>query len=302
MRIVVALGGNALLQRGESPTAEAQRRNAHAAAAAIAGLAREHEVVVTHGNGPQVGLLADQAECGSVAWPLDVVGAESHGMIGYILAQELHNALGHDRILGLLTQTEVDAGDPAFDRPTKFIGPLWSEQRARELAAQRGWNIAPDGDGWRRVVPSPEPRRLLGMEAVRRLVDGGVVAICAGGGGVPVVRDGAGQLSGIEAVVDKDLTAARLTEQLEADWLLMLTDVDGIYHDWGQPHARRIGVLTASEVEPGAYPAGSMGPKVEAARRVAQAGGTAGIGSLQEAAAIVAGRAGTRIVPDASAA
>lgn len=302
MRIVVALGGNALLQRGESPSAEAQRRNARAAAAAIAGLAREHEVVITHGNGPQVGLLADQAECGGIAWPLDVVGAESHGMIGYILAQELHNALGHDRILGLLTQTEVDADDPAFDRPTKFIGPLWSEQRARELAGERGWSIAPDGEGWRRVVASPEPRRLLGMEAVRRLVDSGAVAICAGGGGVPVVRDGAGQLSGIEAVVDKDLTAARLTEQLDADWLLMLTDVDGIYRDWGQPHARRIGVLAASEVEPEAYPAGSMGPKVEAARRVALAGGTAGIGSLHEAAAIVAGGAGTRIVPDDSAA
>lgn len=297
MRIVIALGGNALLQRGEPLSANAQQRNARAAAAAIATVAREHEVVVTHGNGPQVGLLANQAECDRMAWPLDVVGAESHGMIGYILARELHNALGHDRVASLLTQTEVDRLDPAFRHPQKFIGPTWDAARARTLAAERGWDVAPDGDGWRRVVASPEPLRLLGMEAVRGLVDSGAIAICAGGGGVPVARDDAGRLCGVEAVVDKDLSAARLAEHLEADWLLMLTDVDGVYMGWGRADARRLKSLLVTAVDPAAYPAGSMAPKMEAARRVASAGIRAGIGSLQDAAAIVAGQAGTRILP-----
>ncbi|WP_018938702.1 MULTISPECIES: carbamate kinase [unclassified Thioalkalivibrio] len=297
MRIVIALGGNALLQRGETPSAEAQQHNAQRAAAAIAAVAREHEVVVTHGNGPQVGLLANQAECDRIAWPLDVVGAESHGMIGYILARELHNALGHDRVASLLTQTEVDPNDPAFDHPEKFIGPTWDAARARALADERGWHVAPDGEGWRRVVASPEPQRLLGMEAVRSLVDGGSVAICAGGGGVPVARDGDGRLHGIEAVVDKDLTAARLAAHVGADRLLMLTDVDGVYMDWGTPDARRLKALLVTAVEPAAYPGGSMGPKMEAARRAAQGGIRVGIGSLEDAAAILAGQAGTRILP-----
>ncbi|WP_018880451.1 carbamate kinase [Thioalkalivibrio sp. ALE30] len=297
MRIVIALGGNALLQRGETPSAEAQQRNAQQAAEAIAAVAREHEVVVTHGNGPQVGLLANQAECDRIAWPLDVVGAESHGMIGYILARELHNALGHDRVASLLTQTEVDPNDPAFGHPEKFIGPTWDEARARALADERGWDIAPDGEGWRRVVASPEPQRLLGMEAVRSLVDSGAVAICAGGGGVPVARDAAGRLQGIEAVVDKDLTAARLAAHVEADWLLMLTDVDGVYMDWGTPDARRLKALLVTAVEPAAYPAGSMGPKMEAARRAAQGGIRVGIGALGHAADILDGQAGTRILP-----
>ncbi|WP_018875025.1 carbamate kinase [Thioalkalivibrio sp. ALJ1] len=297
MRIVIALGGNALLQRGESPSAEAQQRNARIAAESIAALAQEHEVVVTHGNGPQVGLLANQAECDRIAWPLDVVGAESHGMIGYILARELHNALGSDRVASLLTQTEVDPNDSAFDHPEKFIGPTWDESRARALADERGWDIAPDGKGWRRVVAAPEPQRLLGMEAVRVLVEAGTLTICAGGGGVPVARDRAGRLYGIEAVVDKDLTAARLAEHLEADWLLMLTDVDGVYLNWGTLDAYRLKALLVTAVDPREYSAGSMGPKMEAARRAAQAGIRTGIGSLQDAAAIVAGRAGTRILP-----
>ncbi|WP_026278940.1 carbamate kinase [Thioalkalivibrio sp. ARh3] len=297
MRIVIALGGNALLQRGETPSAEAQRRNARAAARAVAEVANEHEVVVTHGNGPQVGLLASQAEADSIHWPLDVVGAESHGMIGYILAQELHNALGHDRIASLLTQTEVDPDDPAFARPEKFIGPVWDESRAHALAEARGWDIARDGDGWRRVVASPEPQKVLGVEAVRTLVDGGSLAICAGGGGVPVARDDEGRLYGIEAVVDKDLTAARLAVELGADWLLMLTDVDGVYWNWGEPDATRLKALLVSAVAPETFPAGSMGPKMEAARRVAEYGACAGIGALEDAAAIVAGQAGTRILP-----
>ncbi|WP_020146449.1 carbamate kinase [Thioalkalivibrio sp. ALJ15] len=297
MRIVIALGGNALLQRGETPSAEAQRRNARAAARAVAAVANLHEVVVTHGNGPQVGLLASQAEADSIHWPLDVVGAESHGMIGYILAQELHNALGHDRVASLLTQTEVDPDDPAFARPEKFIGPVWGESRARALAEARGWDIARDGDGWRRVVASPEPQKVLGVEAVRTLVDGGSLAICAGGGGVPVARDAEGRLYGIEAVVDKDLTAARLAVELGADWLLMLTDVDGVYWNWGEPDATRLKALLVSAVDPASFPAGSMGPKMEAARRVAEYGARAGIGALEDAAAIIAGRAGTRILP-----
>lgn len=297
MRIVIALGGNALLQRGETPSAEAQRRNARAAARAIATVANEHEVVVTHGNGPQVGLLASQAESDSIHWPLDVVGAESHGMIGYILAQELHNALDHDRIASLLTQTEVNPDDPAFGQPEKFIGPVWDESRARSLAAERGWDIARDGDGWRRVVASPEPQKILGVEAVRTLVEGGSVAICAGGGGVPVARDSAGDLYGIEAVVDKDLTAARLAVELGADWLLMLTDVDGVYWGWGEPDATRLKALLVSAVDPLSFPAGSMAPKMEAARRVAEQGARAGVGALGDAAAIIAGQAGTRVLP-----
>ncbi|WP_019626537.1 carbamate kinase [Thioalkalivibrio sp. ALJT] len=297
MRIVIALGGNALLQRGETPSAAAQERNAQRAAAAIAAVAREHEVVVTHGNGPQVGLLANQAECDRIAWPLDVVGAESHGMIGYILARELHNALGHDRVASLLTQTEIDPEDPAFAGPEKFIGPTWNEARARALARERGWTIAPDGDGWRRVVASPEPQRLLGMEAVSTLVASGAVAICAGGGGVPVMRGADGRFHGVEAVVDKDLTAARLAEHLAADWLLLLTDVDGVYLDWGMPGAQRLKALLVTAVDPAMYPAGSMRPKMEAARRAAQAGIRTGIGALEDAAAILAGQAGTRIQP-----
>ncbi|MFO7953769.1 carbamate kinase [Thioalkalivibrio sp.] len=301
MRIVIALGGNALLQRGETLSAEAQQRNARQAAAAIAAVARGHEVVVTHGNGPQVGLLANQAECDRIVWPLDVVGAESHGMIGYVLARELHNALGHDGVASLLTQTEVDPNDPAFDHPEKFIGPTWDEARARALADERGWEVAPDGEGWRRVVASPEPQRLLGMDAVRSLVNGGSVAICAGGGGVPVARDAAGRLQGIEAVVDKDLTAARLAAHVEADWLLMLTDVDGVYMGWGTAEARRLKVLLVTAVDPAAYPAGSMGPKMEAARRAAGEGIRVGIGALGDATAILGGQAGTRILPTGAA-
>ncbi len=299
MRIVVALGGNALLQRDETPTAEAQQRNARRAAEAIAVLAREHEVVVTHGNGPQIGLLANQAEQDPGGWPLDVVGAESDGMIGYILARELHNALGHDRVLGLLTQTEVDPDDPAFGHPQKFIGPVWSEAQGRAMAAERGWTVARDGDAWRRVVPSPEPQRLLGMDALAPLVAGGAVVICAGGGGVPVARDAAGRLYGVEAVIDKDLTAARLAGQLAADWLLMLTDVDGVYAGWGQSDARRLDTLYPSTLDPDRFPAGSMGPKMRAAWRVARTGARAGIGALQDASAIIAGQRGTRVLPDA---
>ncbi|WP_018936801.1 carbamate kinase [Thioalkalivibrio sp. ALJ24] len=298
MRIVVALGGNALLQRGETPSATNQRHNARRAAAAIAGLAAEHEVIVTHGNGPQVGLLANQAECDRIAWPLDVVGAESHGMIGYILAQELHNALGHDRVASLLTQTEVDPHDPAFDEPSKFIGPTYAEEAARRLAQERGWRIARDGRAWRRVVGSPEPRALLGVPAIRTLAAAGTLVVCAGGGGVPVARDADGRLAGVEAVVDKDLAAALLTVEVEADALLMLTDVDAVYADWGTDAARRLDRLKASDIDPAEWPPGSMGPKLDAARRVALGGRIGGIGALESAAAILAGNAGTRIVPD----
>ncbi|WP_018946951.1 carbamate kinase [Thioalkalivibrio sp. AKL17] len=297
MRIVVALGGNALLQRGETPSAANQRHNARRAAAAIAGLAAEHEVIVTHGNGPQVGLLANQAECDRIAWPLDVVGAESHGMIGYILAQELHNALGHDRVASLLTQTEVDPRDPAFDEPSKFIGPTYAEEAARRLAQERDWRIARDGKAWRRVVGSPEPRALLGVPAIRTLAASGTLVVCAGGGGVPVARDADGRLSGVEAVVDKDLAAALLTAEVEADALLMLTDVDAVYADWGTDRARRLDRLKASDIDPAEWPPGSMGPKLDAARRVAAGGRMAGIGALGSAAAILAGTAGTRVTP-----
>lgn len=302
MLVVIALGGNALIRRGQPLEAEVQRANVKTAVKAVAAVAREHEVVVTHGNGPQVGLLAMQTEAlrDVGAYPLDVLDAESEGMIGYLVEQELANELPDRDVATLLTQVLVEPDDPAFSAPTKPVGPVYPEARARELAATRGWTIAPDGDAWRRVVPSPIPHAIVELRTIELLVDAGVVVVCAGGGGIPVVLDERGGFRGVEAVVDKDRAAALLADQLGADALLMLTDVPAVFTGWGTPEAAPVrragpGDLGALELEPG-----SMGPKVEAACWFASSPGRfAAIGALQDAAALVRQEAGTVVTHDA---
>ena len=299
MRVVVALGGNALLRRGERADAATQRGNVAVAVRAIARLARDHNVVVTHGNGPQIGLLALQGEAyaGERPYPLDVLGAETEGMVGYLLEQELTNELGGGPVATLLTQVVVDRDDPAFGRPTKPIGPVYERSAAERLAADRGWTVAPDGDGYRRVVPSPEPRTIVELPTIRLLVESGVLVVCVGGGGIPVVRTD-GRLHGVEAVIDKDLAAALLASSLEADALLLLTDVPAVEADWRTPRARPIGEASVDELRGMSFASGSMGPKVEAACRfIAAGGGFAGIGALDDAAAILRGERGTRVRP-----
>lgn len=294
--VVVALGGNALLRRDEKPSAEAQRRNVAAAADAVARLAHRHRVVVTHGNGPQVGILALRASAAEGGSPLDVLGAETEGMIGYVVGQELGNRLPDHPVAALLTQVEVDPDDPAFAHPTKPIGPVYDDATAREVARTRGWEVTREGEGWRRVVASPEPRRILEVETLKLLVEHGVLVICAGGGGIPVIFDEAGRAHGVEAVIDKDRTAALLARQLGADALLLLTDVDGVYLGWGTDGARRLDTTTLEELPPRDRGPGSMGPKVEACADFADAtGGLAAIGALTDAEAILQGRAGTRV-------
>jgi carbamate kinase len=298
VRIVAALGGNALLRRGEPLEAEVQRGNAVTAVRALAPLAREHELVVTHGNGPQVGLLALQAAADRTVqpYPLDVLGAESEGMIGYLLEQELRNALPDRDVATLLTQVVVAAEDPAFARPTKPIGPVYDEEEARRLAAERGWSVAPDGAHWRRVVPSPQPVEIVELQTIRLLVDAGVLVVCAGGGGIPVMQDGGGALRGVEAVIDKDLAAALLAELMGADVLLLLTDVPSVVSGFGSPGATPIGETTPGELRGLLFAPGSMGPKVEAACRfVERTGGRAAIGALDAAGELVTRHAGTQV-------
>jgi carbamate kinase len=298
MRVVAALGGNALLRRGEPLDAETQRRNVGVAAHALAAVAQEHELVVTHGNGPQVGLLALQAEAypEGGTYPLDVLGAESEGMIGYLLQQGLRNALPERDVATLLTQVRVDASDPAFSAPTKPIGPVYDRGQAAAVAATRGWAVRPDGPHWRRVVASPEPAGIVEIETIALLVDAGVLVVCAGGGGVPVVARPDGTLRGVEAVIDKDLVAALLAIELRADALLLLTDVAAVEAGWGTPAARPVREATPAELRGLGLAAGSMGPKVEAASRFAEAtGGRAVIGALEDAAALLGGTAGTTV-------
>jgi carbamate kinase len=300
MRLVIALGGNALLKRGEPMTAETQRANVRRAANSLAELiAGGHQIVVTHGNGPQVGLLALQAAAGPKdgAYPLDILGAESEGMIGYLIEQELDNCLpGGTLIATLLTQVRVDARDPAFGAPTKPIGPVYEETTARKFANERGWRIARDGDKWRRVVASPTPLEILEIRVISLLVERGVVVICGGGGGIPVIARKDGSLIGIEAVIDKDRASALLANQLGADMLLLLTDVEAVYLNFGTPEAQRIRSVGAATLMADQFAAGSMRPKIEAATGfVAATGHTAAIGRLDDAAAIVRGDSGTKI-------
>ena len=299
MLVVAALGGNALLKRGEPLTAGVQRNNVQIAARSLAAVVRAgHDLVVTHGNGPQVGLLALQGASykPDEAYPLDVRGAETEGMIGYMIEQELENALEHDRpVATLLTQVVVDPRDPAFEKPTKFVGPVYDREEAERRAAGAGWSIAPDGDKWRRVVPSPKPLEIPDMRVLKLLLDQGVVVVCAGGGGIPVLRREDGSMVGIEAVIDKDAASALLASQLGADALLLLTDVDAVYRDFGTDQSTPLSELTVAEARALEMPAGSMGPKLQAACDFAEAGGISGIGRLQDAVAILEGSAGTRV-------
>jgi carbamate kinase len=309
MRVVVALGGNALLQRGQPLTAENQRANARGACSALAPVALEHELVISHGNGPQVGLLALQGSAYHEVetYPLDVLDAETEGMIGYVLQQELGNELPQNKPLAtLLTQIEVDPADPAFENPTKPIGPVYDKRRADALAAEKGWAFRPDGNGYRRVVPSPWPRRIYGLEPVEWLLEHGCVVVCAGGGGIPVRHTDepvpAGRrLVGVEAVIDKDLASALLAAELRADVLAIVTDVDAVYSDWGAPAATAIRRASPQALADQEFAAGSMGPKVMAACKfVQETGGLAAIGSIADAAALVRAEAGTVVALDAA--
>ena len=300
MRIVVALGGNAILQRGQPMTADNQRANIRAAAERIAAIAPGNEIVIAHGNGPQVGLLALQAAAYQdvAPYPLDVLGAQTEAMIGYVIEQELGNLLPADQHLAtVLTMIEVDRDDPAFAHPTKPIGPVYDEATAERLKASSGWSIAPDGDKFRRVVASPQPKRIFEIGAIRTLVENGTIVICAGGGGIPTMYDEQGLLQGVEAVIDKDLASALLAEQLDADLLVIATDVDGVYTGWGTAEQTRLGVITPDELDRLDLPAGSMGPKVTAACGFARTtGNEAVIGALTDIAEIVKGTAGTRVL------
>jgi carbamate kinase len=300
MRIVIALGGNALLRRHEPMTAETQRANVKRAVAALRPLFDAgHQLVITHGNGPQVGLLALQAAAGPTdgAYPLDVLDAESEGMVGYLIEQEVDNVLpGGCLVATLLTQVLVDRRDPAFHHPTKPIGPVYDKRDATRLAEARGWTMADVGNGWRRVVPSPRPLQVLEARVIELLASQGVTVICAGGGGIPVLEKSDGTLVGVEAVIDKDLASALLARQLGADHLILLTDVDGVYLDWGSASARLIKRAGSRALNPADFAPGSMGPKIEAAVGfAAETGRPASIGRLEDAARVLAGAAGTRI-------
>lgn len=312
LRVLVALGGNALLRPDEPVTAEIQRRNAEKAAGVVAEIAREHAVVVTHGNGPQIGLLAgrtagrggsgEEASGDSPSAeeePLDALGAETEGLIGYLLTQALRNEAPEREIVSLLTQVEVDRDDPGFDDPTKPIGPVLDEETARSLPQGGEWRFVRDRGGLRRVVASPEPRSILELATIDRLVAARVLVVCAGGGGIPVFRTPEGRLEGAEAVIDKDSTSALLAASLGCDRLLLLTDVEGVYRDW-PARATPISEATPETLRALSLDSGSMGPKVEAACRFVEArGGQAAIGRLEEGASVLRGECGTRVRPPA---
>jgi carbamate kinase len=315
MRIVVALGGNALLRRGEPMTSDNQRTNVRIAAQALATIATTYQLIITHGNGPQVGLLALQAAAsGQDPDPLDVLGAETEGMIGYLIEQELGNILPPEQPFAtLLTMVEVDPTDPAFDEPTKPIGPLYTQAEADRLVAERGWTVVPDGDKFRRVVPSPLPRRIFELRPIQWLLEKGVIVICGGGGGIPTVYDNDGKLRGVEAVVDKDRASALIARELSADFLILATDVDAVYisrqqierrqpDHWQQPDARAIRRSPPAALAQFHFAAGSMAPKVAAAREFAElTGKPAAIGALHQLSAILTAEAGTWVTTDAAA-
>jgi carbamate kinase len=308
VRVLVALGGNALLKRGEPMTAELQRANVRTAAQSLAPVAEAHQLVISHGNGPQVGLLALQAAAYKEveAYPLDVLGAQTEGMIGYLIEQELGNLLPPEMPFAtLLTMIEVDRDDPAFADPTKFVGPIYTDADAEALAAEKGWTFRRDGEHLRRVVPSPKPQRIFEIRPIKWLLERGVLVICAGGGGIPTswVPGQDRVLGGVEAVIDKDLASALLAGDLDADLFVMATDVDGVYKGWGTPDQRRLDRTTPAELRAQPFAAGSMGPKVDAALRFVEATGKrAAIGALGDIEAIVDGVAGTSVVPTATGA
>jgi carbamate kinase len=299
MKIVVALGGNALLRRGQSLNAENQRANIRRAAKQLAAVHAAHRLVIAHGNGPQVGLLAlmDAAYEAVEPYPLDVLGAETVGMIGYMIEQELGNIIpADDHIVTVLTQVVVDPDDPAFERPVKPVGPIYGRREAERLKAEKGWAIAKDGRYFRRVVPSPRPQWIIEIDAIKLLVNKGIVVICAGGGGIPTAYDDEGRLYGVEAVIDKDLAAELLARSLGAEMLVMLTDVSCVFEAYDTPRKRAIRTAHPDALKQLSFEAGSMGPKVAAACQYARlTGQTAAIGRLSELSAIMDGRAGTLI-------
>ena len=300
MRIVVALGGNAILRRGEPMTVANQRASIAAACGPLAELAAENDLVVSHGNGPQVGLLALQAAAYDEmsSYPFDVLGAQTEGMIGYLIEQELGNQLGNDRAVAtVLTRTEVLADDPAFEHPTKFVGPVYDRARALQLADERGWTVKADGQYFRRVVPSPTPQRILHLQPIEWLLAQHCVVICAGGGGIPTTRDPlTGQVSGVEAVIDKDLASGVLARDIGADTLIIATDVPGVFVDFGSPTQRLITSAHPDALDALDFAAGSIGPKVAAASAFArEAYGDAYIGALNDFTNMVHGKSGTRV-------
>ncbi|MDP6292207.1 MAG: carbamate kinase [Candidatus Thalassarchaeaceae archaeon] len=300
MRIVIALGGNALLRRGEEMTAKNQRENIRIAAKVLAPIIEKHEVVISHGNGPQVGLLSLQSAAYKEVeeYPLDILGAQTQGMIGYMIEQELGNHLPVEiPIASILTMVEIDPEDPAFSNPTKPIGPIYDEKEARDLAKLKGWNIKQDGDYWRRVVPSPEPHRIFQLRPIHWLLEKGTVVICAGGGGIPTSYKDNGKLEGVEVVIDKDRASSLLAFELEADLLIMATDTDGVYLDWGGESEKIISKTTPEEISKYSFDKGSMGPKVEAACSfVERSGQRAVIGSLKDIEKMVSGISGTQFL------
>jgi len=302
MRVVVALGGNALLQRGQALNAENQRENIRVAAAELAEVHKNHELVIAHGNGPQVGLLAlmDAAYTAVDPYPLDVLGAETVGMIGYMIEQELGNIIPfEDHIVTVLTQILVDPADPAFQNPTKPVGPIYEKAEAEKLQKEKGWSMAPDGEYFRKVVPSPLPQRIIEMNAIRMLVDSGIVVICAGGGGIPTAYDENHKLYGVEAVIDKDLASGLLSKGLDAEMFVMLTDVPNVYVDFGTENQRSIKAAHPDALEAMGFAAGSMGPKVKGACQfVRETGFQSAIGQLSDLTRIMEGEAGTLISND----
>lgn len=305
MRVVIALGGNALLKRGEPMTADRQRDNVRIAVRALAPLAEEHELVITHGNGPQVGLLALQGNAykPEEAYPLDVLGAETEGMIGYMIEQELGNLLPAEQPFAtILTMIEVDPKDKAFGDPSKFIGAIYDQAEAERLTASKGWIMKPDGENWRRVVASPEPQRIFEIRPIKWLLEKGTIVICAGGGGIPTAYDDENKLHGVEAVIDKDLASEMLARELGADLFIMATDVDAVYANWATPDARAIKRTSPQAIGAYCFPAGSMRPKVDAACRFTECtGNAAAIGAVTDLRAIIDGRAGTMFVDTAAA-
>ncbi|MBP1644237.1 MAG: carbamate kinase [Acidobacteria bacterium] len=301
MLVVVALGGNALLKRGEAMSAENQRRNVRLAAEMLAPVAVQHQLVIGHGNGPQVGLLALQGAAYQQVetYPLDVLGAQTEGMIGYMIEQELGNLVPFHRPLAtLLTMVEVDPNDPAFANPTKFIGPVYPKPEADRLAAERGWIFKLDGEHWRRVVASPEPKRIFEIRPIRWLLRHGTIVIAAGGGGIPTMYEGGDQrrLVGTECVIDKDLASELLAREMRADVFVMLTDAPAVCLDWGTPAQRAIRRASPAALAGYEFAAGSMGPKVAAACRfVTKTGKRAAIGALEDLGRILAGEAGTTV-------
>lgn len=304
MRIVVALGGNALLRRGQVPDADAQVENIRLAASHLAPLTDEHEIVITHGNGPQVGVLAMESAADprlTRSYPFDALGAMTQGLIGYWILQAMGNERPHRQFASIINQTLVDADDPAFDHPTKFVGEVYEQQQARDLARRHGWQVGADGDRWRRVVASPRPREIIETKLIDHLLGESIIVVCAGGGGVPVVRTESGDLHGVEAVIDKDLSAALIAQRLRADRFLVLTDVENVLEGFNTDHPHPITHTTPAHLRTLDLPAGSMGPKVDAVCQFVETGGpdvAAAIGSLTEAQALVHGERGTYVTRD----